>query len=148
MSDEVELRPAVSDDLPALFELHRLVFRSHIEELWGWDEEWQLSRFTQECGSSVTMVIEFAGRTLGYMQTVVDAHQLYIRNIALHPQVQGRGIGAALVRQLQQDAGERGIQVALSVFPTNHRAVKFYERLGFHRTGETDTSITMSWTAA
>ena len=75
MSDAVDIRPAALEDLESLFDLHRTVFRSHIEEIWGWDEEWQRSRFRREFDSSVTSVVQVAGRTVGYVQTVVDANQ-------------------------------------------------------------------------
>ncbi len=128
MSDAVDIRPAALEDLESLFDLHRTVFRSHIEEIWGWDEEWQRSRFRQEFDSSVTSVVQVAGRTVGYVQTVVDANQLYLQNIALHPEVQRQGIGTCLVKRLQQDAVERNVPVNLSLFRTNPQAVNFYER--------------------
>ncbi len=148
MSDAVDTRPADLEDLESLFDLHRTVFRSHIEEIWGWDEEWQRSQFRREFDSSVTSVVQVAGRTVGDIQTVVDANQLYLQNIALHPDVQRQGIGTCLVKRLQQDAVERDVPVNLSLFRTNPQAVNFYERLGFRRAGETDTHIKMSWCAA
>lgn len=98
--------------------------------------------------SSLTSVIQVAGRTVGYVQTDIDSNRLYLRNIALHPDAQGQGIGTCLVNRLQQEAEERGIPVNLSVFHTNPRAQDFYKRLGFRRTGQTDTHIEMSWHAA
>jgi len=148
MSDAVDIRPAALEDQESLFELHRTVFRSHIEEIWGWDEKWQRSQFRREFESSVTSVVQVAGRTVGYVQTVVSANLLYLRNIALHPDVQGQGIGTCLVTRLQQEAVERGVPVNLSLFRTNPRSINFYERLGFRRTGETDAYIKMSWRPA
>lgn len=145
VSGAVDVRPATSDDLESLFDLHCAVFRSHIEEIWGWDEEWQRSRFKLEFESSMTSVVQTAGQTVGYVQTNADPDRLYLRNIALHPDVQGQGLGTILVRQLQQQAAERGVRLDLSVFRSNRRAQDFYARLGFHRTGGTDTHIEMSW---
>ena len=69
------------------------------------------------------------------MQTIVSPTELYLRNIALHPDVQGQGMGTRLVKQLQEQAAKRNVPFNLSLFRTNHRAARFYERLGFERTG-------------
>ena len=147
MSSPLDIRGAVPEDLDSLFELHRTVFRSHIEVIWGWDEKWQRSQFRKEFESSVTYLIQVAGRTVGYFQTVANADLLYLQSIALHPDVQGQGIGTRLVRRLQREAVDRDVAVSLSIFRTNPRAMTFYEELGFRQTGETDTHVTMSWRA-
>jgi ribosomal protein S18 acetylase RimI-like enzyme len=148
MSGALDIRGAVQEDLDSLFELHRTVFHSHIEEIWGWDEKWQRSQFRREFESSVTYLVQVAGRTVGYFQTVANADLLYLQSIALHPDVQGQGIGTRLVRRLQREAVDRGAAVSLSIFRTNPRAMDFYRGLGFRQTGETDTHVTMSWRAA
>ncbi len=43
----LDLRLATAEDSPAFFELHELLFRPHIEQLWGWDEAWQRQQFQQ-----------------------------------------------------------------------------------------------------
>jgi ribosomal protein S18 acetylase RimI-like enzyme len=145
MSDPLDVRAAVPEDLESLFELHRTIFRSQIELIWGWDEEWQRSQFRREFASSATSVIQTSGRTVGYIQTVAHAEFLYLLNIALHPDVQGRGFGTRLVQRLQRQAVRRGVPVNLSVFRTNRRAMSFYQRLGFRQIGESDTHFKMSW---
>jgi ribosomal protein S18 acetylase RimI-like enzyme len=147
MNDPVDIRPATPRDVESLFELHRTVFRHHIEEMWGWDEAWQYSRFRQEFESSKTTVVELVGQMIGYVQTDADPNRLYLRNIALHPNVQGQGIGTFLVKRLQRTAAERGVPVYLSVFRTNRQAQEFYERLGFLTTSRTDELTEMSWNA-
>ena len=92
-----------------------------------------------------TSVIELDGRTVGYLQTFTAADELRLRHLALLPEVQGRGFGSTLVRQVQQDAAGRGIPVKLSVFATNPRAEALYARLGFVRTAQTEQLIEMTW---
>ena len=142
------LRLATPNDLGLLFDLHRMVFRSHIEEIWGWREEWQRENFTRLFELSRTEVVEVGERTVGYVQTEREAHRLYLRNIALHPKVQGQGIGTVLMRQLQQESEKGGVPLELVLFRTNPRALEFYERLGFKETGRTSDFIEMSWHAA
>lgn len=148
MSKDFDIRPAVPEDLDSLFELHCGVFRPHIEKIWGWDDEWQRSQFRRDFGSTVTEVVQVAGRTVGYVQTVSRPELLYLQTIALHPDFQGQGIGTRLVKRLQREAADRRVAVSLSVFRTNRRAMAFYKELGFRQTGKTDAHFTMSWRAA
>jgi ribosomal protein S18 acetylase RimI-like enzyme len=136
-------RPATEWDLADLFELHRLVFRAHIDELWGWDEAWQRQRFREEFAESETTVVRAVERTVGYVQVVAEADRLFLRNIALHPDVQGQGLGARLVEEFIVRAESRDLPIVMGVFRTNPRAVAFYERLGFVRTGKTETHVRM-----
>jgi len=47
------------------------------------------------------------------------------------PELQSRGLGTALMRDVIERAGGRGLPVRLSVVPANARAQRLYERLGF-----------------
>ncbi len=141
----VTLRPASAADHTPLFELHKSIFRPQVEQLWGWDERRQQQQFKQGLDGSHTSVIELDGRTVGYLQTFTAADELRLRNLALLPEVQGRGFGSTLVRQVQQHAAGKGIPVKLSVFATNPRAEALYARLGFVRTAQTEQLIEMTW---
>jgi hypothetical protein len=47
----MDTRLAAASDEAELFEIHRAVFRGHIEQIWGWDEEWQRANFAREMAS-------------------------------------------------------------------------------------------------
>jgi len=54
-----------------------------------------------------------------------------------------RGIGSAIVQMLVARAHETGSALALDVFRSNPRAQQLYESLGFVRTGESETDVSM-----
>ena len=141
----MDRRLATTDDMPELFEMHRAVFRTHIEQIWGWDEDWQRTNFAAEFASSNTSVIEIEDRIVGYVQIRDEGHRIYLQNIALSPEFQRRGFGTRLLKRLQRESSARKVALELAVFRTNPNALKFYERIGFRRTGETSTHIEMSW---
>jgi len=141
----MNLRPANTEDLAPLFAIHRCVFRSHIEKLWGWDEEWQWQNFTSECASAATCVIEVDDLIAGYIQVLDRESQIYLQNIAIAPAFQGKGIGTMLLKGLQSKATARKVPVHLGVFRTNTPAQGLYKRLGFRNIGETPAHIEMSW---
>lgn len=60
---------------------------------------------------------------------------LHIVELQLLPEMQGKGIGSAVVRHLIQHGAGLGLPVTLSVVPANPRAQRLYERLGFEVTG-------------
>lgn len=142
------IRPVRNDEEADLFELHRAVFRSHIEQIWGWDEQGQKGNFARELESSETSTVSVDGQVIGYLQCCEAGDRIYIQNIALSNKYQRRGIGALLIKQVQERAATSGVPVELGVFRTYAAARRFYERLGFVRTHDSATHIHMSWTAA
>ncbi|HEV7927059.1 MAG TPA: GNAT family N-acetyltransferase [Verrucomicrobiae bacterium] len=65
-------------------------------------------------------------------------------DIALFPTQRGRGIGTALMQNLQREAASAGKPIRLSVIQ-GQRAFRLYQRLGFEKTGEADMRDQMEW---
>ena len=56
-----------------------------------------------------------------------EGDHLYLSRIEVLPEVQGRGVGTAVMNGLMR----QGRTIRLRVFTNNARARRFYERLGF-----------------
>lgn len=57
-----------------------------------------------------------------------------LRNVYIEPEITSRGIGRALVEASLRRLEDEGVRaVSLGVFPSNVRAIAFYERCGFVR---------------
>jgi len=66
------------------------------------------------------------------LTSVVQDHVAHITQLCVEPELQGAGIGGALMQRALTTLRERGFRaVTLSVTDTNERAVCFYERLRF-----------------
>ena len=141
----MNLRLAKAYELSILFDIHHTVFRSHIEKLWGWDEDWQRLNFVTEFANTVTYVIEIEGKVAGYLQLLDEENRMYVQNLAVSPTFQGQGIGTQLLKDLQLRAKNQNMSVSLGVFQTNKRAKSLYEQLGFRKVNETRTHIEMLW---
>jgi ribosomal protein S18 acetylase RimI-like enzyme len=63
-----------------------------------------------------------------------EGDHVYLSRIAILPEVQGRGVGTAVM----EDLIGRGRTIRLHVFNNNVRARLFYERLGFIVDGEAE----------
>ena len=64
------------------------------------------------------------------------ATRLYLANIQVLPEWQGRGLGSRIVELVAAIAHARGRTLVLRVLKVNPRAQRFYERLGLQVTGD------------
>jgi ribosomal protein S18 acetylase RimI-like enzyme len=145
MSAPFTLVPAGDNSYDAVFALHERLFRPHIEQIWGWLEDWQRENFLSNWKDCDTRVVESCGELVGYIQTLRQPDHLLLKNLGLAPSHQGQGIGAALIQGLQAEATALGLRLRLSVFTTNPRAERFYQRAGFINEGRTSAFQHMSW---
>ena len=83
-----------------------------------------------------TMEALFRLLGLCFLHHETGAEEWYIDGIAVAEWARGEGIGSGLIGRLEKLAVENGVgRISLEVANTNHRAVAFYERLGFVEVG-------------
>jgi len=67
----------------------------------------------------------------------------YISNVACYPGFRNRGIGTILFRRGEKEAEQEGaVRMALDVETDNVKAIRFYEKLGYHIAKESFVIIT------
>jgi ribosomal-protein-alanine N-acetyltransferase len=72
------------------------------------------------------------GRVAGYLCTWNISNELYVNNIAVAPELRGRGLGRALLEFAEEQARAWGCRVMiLEVRASNDAAVHLYEKFGF-----------------
>ena len=131
---EILLRRAGATDHDFLYVLHCVTMRDAIEATWGWDEDWQRRDFVRRVTDYEVAIIEGGGAVYGGLVTEWLPDSLYVHELQLLPEHQGRGIGSHVLREVIERAAQIGLPVTLSVLEVNPRARKFYERLGFETT--------------
>jgi ribosomal protein S18 acetylase RimI-like enzyme len=63
-----------------------------------------------------------------------EMRPLYVEELAVHPEVQGMGVGTFVLEQLEHLARVRGCtHLVLEVAENNERALKFYRARAFHK---------------
>lgn len=139
------MRPALSSDREFLFEVRRAALRTYVEQISGWDDAEQ--RATTEFAELPFAVVEQSGRRIGYVCVIHKSDCDFIEEIALRPEVHGRGIGTQLLRDILRAARRRGVPVRLSVFVDNP-ARFLYARLGFEVVRIENPRLSMQWTPA
>jgi ribosomal protein S18 acetylase RimI-like enzyme len=77
------------------------------------------------------------GQVLGTVSVVSGPGELYIRSMAVHPAARGQGIGARLLRAVEEFAAPRGHRrLVLTTTSFLRPAIRLYEQAGFRFTGE------------
>jgi ribosomal protein S18 acetylase RimI-like enzyme len=71
--------------------------------------------------------------------------EFHLVDIAVHPSVQSKGIGTALIQRLQQEAAHARMPVRSCVFKFNPGSVRFHKRLGFSIVREDEMNYFMEW---
>ena len=93
--------------------------------------------------STLVSIIEADGRDAGGLWLESSADLIYIADLQVLPELQGRGIGTSVLEGLIAQAAARGVPVELSVLQVNPRARSLYERLGFRVMDEGNPFIRM-----
>jgi GNAT superfamily N-acetyltransferase len=136
MLDTAVIRAAAANDLPAVVELIRAL--ADFEKLPGPDQA-AARRLAEDFanGRYRLLVADDDGRIVGYAlyfftySTFLARPSLYLEDLFVHPDVRGRGIGAAFMRKLAGEAEEHGCgRFEWSVLDWNVNAQQFYESLG------------------
>jgi predicted GNAT family N-acyltransferase len=73
--------------------------------------------------------------------TPVDPATVKMRQVAIAEELQGKGVGRALVERSEEVAREQGFETM--VLSARETAVPFYERLGYDRIGERFEEVTI-----
>jgi ribosomal protein S18 acetylase RimI-like enzyme len=139
------LRPATANDYDYLYALHVATIREAVTATWGWDEAFQRRYFEEHWDPGPRQVIVVDGEDVGVLQVEWYVNHVFLALIEVAPAWQGRGIGSAVIRDVQAQAREAELPVTLQVLKANGRAKALYERLGFRVATEQKERWMMEW---
>jgi ribosomal protein S18 acetylase RimI-like enzyme len=143
VTNAFELRPARDGDREWLYALHCAAMRDVVERTWGWDEAWQRAHFDSRFAPAGISVITEAARDVGALSLQARPSELYVAALEIAPEMQGRGLGTAVMRWVLAEAASRGVPATLQVLQANAGARRLYERLGFQVTGQVERHLRM-----
>jgi GNAT superfamily N-acetyltransferase len=127
----LSLAAASESDSEFVYDVNRLAMREYVEQVWGpWEEERQRAfhgdAFRPADG---WFLIDDDGVRVGVVQYDVHEDHIWLGRITITPQLQGRGIGSAVIERLRRESD--GKPMRLRVLDVNVDARRLYERLGF-----------------
>jgi ribosomal protein S18 acetylase RimI-like enzyme len=116
--------------------------KGYVSQTWGWDDTVQQAMFRENFTPERSQIVMVDGRAVGVFAPERHPTEWFVRAIAIRPEMQGRGLGAAMLRDLIATAAREGLPTRLQVLRVNP-ARRLYERLGFAVVGETPTHYLM-----
>ena len=123
------IRPASSADHATIVAVDSAAFQP----------PWQISETTARramAQACCLTVAEIDGQIVGYQLSTPTASGAHLARLAVRPEWQGRGVGAALVADMIQRCRQQGAQdLTVNTQDTNAASLAIYQRLGYRRNG-------------
>jgi len=108
----------------------------------------QLSSYAQQFPNSCYHIVLLDSKAVGRFWLAPVPGALVLVDIALHPRVQGNGLGTALVKRLQQEAQTAKLPMRSTVDRMNPGSLRFHQRLGFTIVREDILNHYLEWRPA
>ena len=138
-----ELKQATENDSAFFYMVKKTVLKDYIENIWGWDEQFQLQFHQENYHPALTQIILYTNVAIGTVEIKEDDESIFISSLYILPEYQGKGIGTTIIRNYISKADTLKKRVALEVLKLNTGAQKLYKKLGFTLTERDDTKYFM-----
>ncbi|MFH1314242.1 MAG: GNAT family N-acetyltransferase [Candidatus Eisenbacteria bacterium] len=83
------------------------------------------------CDAGVVFVADIDERVVGYIRAVYDGARALIHLLTVHPDYQGKGVGAALLAAVEEELKKRG--ASGTIVTVTEAGSSYWERMGFRR---------------
>jgi GNAT superfamily N-acetyltransferase len=131
----IERRDAFESDKPFIKALFRLVYEEVVTRQIGhWDAELYDKYLEDTWPQSRYQILETGGQPIGVIWLSEEGDHIWLREIQIVPEHQGKGIGSKLIAEFISHASALGKPLRLRVLKSS-RAKSLYERMGFQVTG-------------
>jgi ribosomal-protein-alanine N-acetyltransferase len=132
------IRRMKEEDLPAVRTIEALSFSN------PWSDSTFLGEIQNTPVSFPLVVVQKpAVKVIGYIIYWHIREDVQVNNIAVHPDLRGKGIGEALMRHVIAKVSKDGATfMTLEVRPSNAAAVTLYKKLGFEILGSRENYYT------
>jgi [ribosomal protein S18]-alanine N-acetyltransferase len=129
-ADDVRIRRMTETDIPAVTSVDNAAF----EPLWHNSLDTLQRAFSQALTATVA---ESKDGIIGYQLTTGHGQRAHLARLAVHPNVQRRGVGQALLSDLFAYLMRIGTtRLSVNTQNDNKVSLNLYKKMGFNRTGE------------
>lgn len=128
--EPIHFRKAKEDDHKFIFRLTEEVMKNYVKEIYPNTVE-QHKYFQENCSDiENTRLICSADKIIGRITVREDYECFYLYEIHLLPEMQGQGIGRAVILNLIENSVKKNKDIYLKVLK-NNPVIKLYKKLGF-----------------
>lgn len=103
----------------------------NIESLIGMQYAARQTSYSQRFGSMMDFIVEKEGDPIGRVVVDFGHQEVRVIDVALIPDMRGKGCGGHILKSIQRAAALGGLPVVLVVARSNHAARHFYAVHGF-----------------
>ena len=140
---EYKLRKATINDSNFFYQVKKTVLKNYIDEIWGWDEDFQIQFHKKNFHVDETQIIIVDENKAGTVEVKEDAEKIFISSLYILPDYQNNGIGTAICKAYISKATKQKKRIELEVLKINVNAQRLYKSLGFSLTEGDDTKYFM-----
>lgn len=140
-----KLKKAVASDIDFIYPLHKQSNFPHIENTWGWDENYQWNELEFGISEGGYSIIEHQDQQVGFIETNELPNEVHLCELHLLECVRGKGLGRRIIKDLIRETAKSCKTVKTGCFKENDRARKLYEHLGFEVIDESFTHFIMEY---
>ena len=152
------VRPALPQDEIFLYELYMAIrgpqfaqapiTAAQREQLLRMQFQAQTSSYTQQFPNSCYHVVLLDSKPVGRLWVAPVDGGFHLVDIAIHPNVQSKGLGTVLIQRLQAEAQKAKLPIHSTVDRFNPGSLRFHQRLGFTIVREDLLQFYMEWRPA
>ena len=149
------VRPALPQDEIFLYELYSAIRGPEFalapitptqrEHLIRMQFRGQMSAYAQHYPNSCYHIVLLDSKPVGRLWVAQSDSEFHLVDIGVHPSVQSKGIGSALVQRLQHEAARARLPISSCVSKFNPGSLRFHKRLGFSIVREDEMNYFMEW---
>ena len=127
----LNIRPATEQDFPAILDVQRLAFGEYagIYKASGWTTE-TLDNLKRDAQEKRVLAAEWDGSVVGSVRFWTVGGVCVIRLLSVHPAYQGKGIGKALMQEVEKLVGDAHKLYVCTMLRTS-RNVSLFLNLGY-----------------
>ncbi len=130
VTDEVKVRQMTEADLHQVVETDNAAFHPL------WHNSFDTIKLAYSQALFATVAEDSYG-IYGYQISTGHAQRAHLARLAVRPEVQGRGVGRALLNDLFTKVTRNGmLRLSVNTQSDNETSLSLYRKMGFHRTGE------------
>lgn len=144
MLESLHQRLAKPEDKDFVNNLFYQVMKPYVDLTWADEEDRDACYERNSRCDENTIILESGNSRIGYFVVIRSSENLFLDQIHLLPEFQGKGIGQQIVKNILIEAEQEKLPIELVVLKVNP-AKKLYEKLGFHITRSDEFRHYMTW---
>ncbi|MBS1639194.1 MAG: GNAT family N-acetyltransferase [Bacteroidetes bacterium] len=143
MEQQFTLRNATINDSAFFYDVKKTVLKKYIEEIWGWNETFQIKFHEENFHVNETKIIELNHQPIGTVEVKEDDERIFLCSLYILPLYQNKKIGSTICKIYMHKAEKEKKIICLEVLKLNVNAQRLYLNLGFTQTEKNETKYFM-----